>query len=265
MNIKLAKVSDCYIIRNITIETIKEIYPLYYPSGVVNFFIEYHNESNIIKDIKANMVFLLWDKQKPVATVTIKVNEICRLFVLPKFQKRGFGKQLMEFAENKIFEDYDIAQLDSSLTAKNMYLKHGYYQKSSHSIKTTNDHYLCYDVMEKDKIHNDFYDSRDFVIKENTINGEVNKETKFHYHQNNNLVWAEYSGGDIMKGCLLGMMHPDKSLDFSYLHINKALKVRVGNCHSTPILLKDGTVELHEKWHWLNGDFTEGTSILIEK
>ena len=33
----------------------------------------------------------------------------------------------------------------------------------------------------------------------NSENGEVNEQTTFAYHQNGKLLWAEYSGGDILK------------------------------------------------------------------
>ena len=74
------------IVREITQQTINEIYPHYYPIGAVEFFKAHHNDSNILEDIKKGIVFLLKDSDDFVGTVTIKENEICRLFVLPKFQ-----------------------------------------------------------------------------------------------------------------------------------------------------------------------------------
>ena len=34
----------------------------------------------------------------------------------------------------------------------------------------------------------------------------------------------------------------------------------VGVCHSVPELLKNGKIKLSEKWQWLNGDKSEGSS-----
>ena len=122
MNILNAREAHINIVKNITYQTIKIIYPQYYTSGVIHFFINYHKEENIITDIKLRRVFLIINDNFPVGTVTIKENEICRLFVLPEFQGEGFGKYLMDFAENKIWEKYNSIQLDSSLAAQNMYL-----------------------------------------------------------------------------------------------------------------------------------------------
>ena len=58
------------------------------------------------------------EKQLAVGTVTLKNHEICRLFVLPAHQKKGYGRRLMDFAEQKIFECTDICRFDASLPAK---------------------------------------------------------------------------------------------------------------------------------------------------
>lgn len=62
---------------------------------------------------------------------------------------------------------------------------------------------LAYEVMEKElhKISIDInYDGRKFIPKMNSENGEIGEQTNFTYHQNGNLLWAEYSGGDYSKG-----------------------------------------------------------------
>lgn len=62
---------------------------------------------------------------------------------------------------------------------------------------------LAYEVMEKElnKASTDIcYDGRRFIPKMNFENGEVNEQTIFIYHQKRKLLWAEYSGGNILKG-----------------------------------------------------------------
>lgn len=41
------------------------------------------------------------------------------------------------------------------------------------------------------------YEGKIFVPKCNTENGEVDGQTRFYYHQKDNVIWAEYSGGEI--------------------------------------------------------------------
>lgn len=84
-----------------------------------------------------------------VGTVTVKENAVNRLFVLPEYQFRGYGSQLMDFAETKIAEKYSNIHIDSSLAAKEMYLKRGYQEKKTCRIQADNGDILIYDEMEK--------------------------------------------------------------------------------------------------------------------
>lgn len=150
MSIQIAQQSDFDIVKYITHTTIKENYPHYYPNGAVAFFLDHHNDENIKNDISSHCVFLYYDKEhKAVGTVTIKENEICRLFVLPQYQGNGYGKVLLEFAESKIAKNYNEITLDASLSAKPIYLKRGYKEIEYHTLKTEHNDFLCYDIMKK--------------------------------------------------------------------------------------------------------------------
>ncbi len=150
MSIKQAYKDDLQVVKYITIETINQIYPHYYPKGAVEFFIEHHNDTNISNDIEAGRVFLCINNEaQPVGTVTIKENDICRLFVLPEFQGKGYGRELLAFAENEISKTYEEILLDASLPAKRIYLKRGYKEKESHIISANYGDFLCYDIMVK--------------------------------------------------------------------------------------------------------------------
>lgn len=100
-------------------------------------------------DINKGLVYLFCDEDAFVGTVTIKNNHINRLFVLPKYQHRGYGRYLLEFAENMILKNYDEIILDASLPAKRIYQLRGYVEMEYHQIKTSNGDYLCYDLMKK--------------------------------------------------------------------------------------------------------------------
>ena len=150
MSINEAHLSDLDTVKRITYDTINAIYPHYYPSGAVSFFLYHHNEAGIRKDIEDSLVFLYLDRDGvAVGTVTVKENEILRLFVLPEYQGMGYGKELMCFAENRIAEKYDSIRLDASLPAKSIYLKYGYKETEYHIKDTGNGDHLCYDVMIK--------------------------------------------------------------------------------------------------------------------
>lgn len=122
----------------------------YYPKGAVDFFLAHHSEDNIMKDIERNRVFLCLDgSRNAVGTVTIKKNEISRLFVLPSYQGMGYGTEMLDFAEQAIFTQYSKIVLDASLPAKKIYQGRGYMDVEFNRIAVGNQEFLCYDVMEK--------------------------------------------------------------------------------------------------------------------
>lgn len=136
-------------VKRITEQTILEIYPRYYPRGAVEYFLRHHSEERISTDIAAGIVYLLTDGGKAVGTVTVRENEICRLFVLPSEQGKGYGRALLDFAEGLIGEKYGEITLAASLPAKNIYLKRGYAEVAFDSICTDGGDFLCYDTMVK--------------------------------------------------------------------------------------------------------------------
>lgn len=102
MDIVLATEKDFDAVKRITQTTIKAIYPKYYPTGAVDFFIKHHSDENISRDIADRKVYLLCVDGKDIGTVTVNGNEVDRLFVLPDFQSSGYGKALIGFAEQMI-------------------------------------------------------------------------------------------------------------------------------------------------------------------
>lgn len=265
--IKLAQISDLDSVFQITHDTISEVYSHYYAEGVVEFFLGHHSREHILSDIEDGMVWLLEEKGSRIGTVTIKGNAINRLFVLPRYQFRGYGSRLMDFAEDNIAEQFSHVHIDSSLAAKEMYLRRGYREKKTCRIQAGNGDILIYDEMEKrincqpGRIN---YDGKIFIPQRNTENGEVDEETIFHYFQENDLFWAEYCGGDVLKGHMIGTVAENGELDFHYQHLNKDGQIRIGKCHSIPYILENGKIALQEKWQWLNGDLSSGESVVVE-
>ncbi|MBU7592761.1 n-acetylglutamate synthase [Metabacillus halosaccharovorans] len=108
------------------------------------------------------------------------------------------------------------------------------------------------------------YDRKKFVSVDNTANGEVSTETIFEYYQEGNILTASYSGGEIVKGTLIGIVKADSSLEFRYNHINTNNEIRGGKCIATPEILTDGRIRLHENWKWIDSDQSEGKSVIEE-
>ena len=144
MEIITAKSSDLGTVYDIAQATIKAIYPHYYPAGAVEFFLAHHSREHISADIEAGRVSLAVSDGRAVGTVTVSGDSINRLFVLPDEQGNGFGGELLRFAEAEIAKSYGTARLDSSLPAKQIYLKKGYMVIDSRTIEAGRD-FLCYD------------------------------------------------------------------------------------------------------------------------
>lgn len=108
------------------------------------------------------------------------------------------------------------------------------------------------------------YDNRIFKSVSNSKTGEVSGETTFYYHQKDNLVWAEYSGGAIIFGSLIAKVLENSVLEMRYQHLNKNGELMTGKCISTPEILSEGRIRLYEKWQWTSGDFSSGESIIEE-
>ncbi|KAJ2962725.1 hypothetical protein NQ176_g10918 [Zarea fungicola] len=107
-------------------------------------------------------------------------------------------------------------------------------------------------------------EGRTFRAVSNASNGEVGDETRFHYHQHGSIVWAEYAGGSIVRGSLIATVQDDNSLDMRYHHVNTSGALMTGKCSSTPEILSDGRLRMHEVWQWTSGDESSGKSIIEE-
>ncbi|PPA71962.1 n-acetylglutamate synthase [Jeotgalibacillus proteolyticus] len=108
------------------------------------------------------------------------------------------------------------------------------------------------------------FNGKKFVSIDNSSNGEVSSKTFFEYTQEGHILSASYSGGEIVKGTLIGIVDNKGNLNFKYNHVNTKNEIRGGQCYSTPEVLEDGRIRLHEKWKWQDRDQAEGTSVIEE-
>lgn len=108
------------------------------------------------------------------------------------------------------------------------------------------------------------YDNRIFSPRATSANGEADSGTRFHYHQRGRVVWATYAGGGIEFGTLVATVDADGQLDMRYTHVNARGELMTGLCYTTPEVLHDGRLRLHERWRWTCGDESSGESVVEE-
>ncbi|MCI9169837.1 MAG: GNAT family N-acetyltransferase [Lawsonibacter sp.] len=258
---------DTEQIFSIVQDTIRRIYPNYYPQEVADFFCRLHCRERILEDVKSGLVGVLQNDGIMVGTGCRRDNHITRVYVKPEYQGKGYGSYIMQCLENEIRLQYDTVYLDASLPASHLYEKRGYQTVEHKRYTVENGKILIYEVMEKPLFRSSTgvcYDGKCFVPQKNTENGEVDGNTRFMYHQKSNIIWADYTGGEIIRGCLLGTVAEHGELDFYYVHVNEQGQVRFGVCHSVPQILDNGKIELSETWQWLNGDKSKGISVIVE-
>ncbi len=267
MTYELATKEELSLIYNLLQHVIKTIYPKYYPAEVVDFFCAHHSESAISQDIENGYVSVLKINDEIIGTGSFARNHITRVYVLPEHQKKGYGTFIIKNIETEIAKKYEKANLDASLPASTLYEKLGYHTIKHEKYPVENDVVLVYEIMEKEmkKAFTGInYDGRRFVPKMNSDNGEVDVQTLFTYHQNGDILWAEYSGGDILKGSIIGTVLENGELDFVYQHMNNKKQIKNGKCHSVPKVLENGKIELSETWEWTTGECSKGSSLLEE-
>ena len=97
------------------------------------------------------------------------------------------------------------------------------------------------------------------------IAGDDENVTHFNYYQQGDIVWAEYSGGTVLKGSLIAKVNGNGVLDARYQYLNKQLEFKIGKCISTPKILADGRIEIFEKYESIKTDpISKGEVTIIE-
>ena len=109
------------------------------------------------------------------------------------------------------------------------------------------------------------YNNKIFRAAANTPNGETSSETVFYYKQEGNILTANYQGGKIIFGHLLGLVNERGEIDMRYHQVNDKGELMTGICQSKPEILANGKIRLHEEWEWTSGDRSKGTSMLEEE
>ena len=148
--IELASPADLDGICAVIGDSVRTVYPLYYTGEFVDFFLSLHEKSAVLSDIMSRIVYCARLDGRVVGTVTVCGNTVKRLFVSPRYMRRGIGSALMDRAEEMIFSEHDCAICDASAPAVSVYAGRGYARVRTECI-TCGGSVLSYEVMEKKK------------------------------------------------------------------------------------------------------------------
>lgn len=90
---------------------------------------------------------------------------------------------------------------------------------------------------------------------------EVNKKTIFEFKQDGLLIYANYAGGKVKHGHLIGIITGNR-LSHKYVQVNLADEINAGEGNSD-IRLNGNKLQIVEEWEWASKD-GKGKSIMEE-
>ncbi|MGW5049583.1 hypothetical protein [Actinokineospora sp. NPDC004072] len=88
--------------------------------------------------------------------------------------------------------------------------------------------------------------------------------TEARYHQDGDLVWAEFTGGAVRRGSVTGRCDPDGTLRLAYTMVLAGGEIIAGSTVNTPTRDPRGLLVLREEWERFGDHAASGVSYLEE-
>jgi GNAT superfamily N-acetyltransferase len=119
--------SDLSIIKNLIYSTIDMCYGDVYTQEAIHFFKNFHAPEKILDDANRGFTLVMMRQGQIMGTGTLIADRVYRVFVLPGFQKCGYGKKIMTLLEGMArLYGFEKVMLESSLVSKRFYEDLGY-------------------------------------------------------------------------------------------------------------------------------------------
>jgi len=84
------------------------------------------------------------------------------------------------------------------------------------------------------------------------------------YHQDGDLVWVDFAGGEVRRGTISGLCARDGSLRLAYTMVLTGGEVIAGHSVNTPERDPQGRLLLREEWERYGPHAGTGVSYLVE-
>jgi len=258
MKYKIEKfnINDLDELHSLIVHTIKSCYFEYYPKEAIEYFISYTSKEGIEKDSADGYIIVIRNENEIIGTGTLINTHIKRVFVNPTYQGKGYGKIIMnELEEQAKKNGYKIVEIHSSLFAKKFYDSIGYKMFKIGKIKVENNEILYYQRMAKALINANsetkfnFNNKRFRVVRNDGASAEVNEQTVFNFYQNKELIYAEYSGGNVKSGEIFGIIENNK-IYFYYEQENINNVKSSGKSIDSINVWGNNKLQLIDEWEW---------------
>lgn len=106
-------------------------------------------------------------------------------------------------------------------------------------------------------------DNKKFKVKENQ-QGISSSKTIFHYAQTDEIITANYAGGKIKSGSIIGKQISENQIELLYHCLTNDGELLAGRSSGTVTKNENDLLEINFDWKWLNGDQSSGKSHYIE-
>lgn len=84
------------------------------------------------------------------------------------------------------------------------------------------------------------------------------------YHQDSDIVWVEFAGGEVRRGSITGTCAPDGTLHLGYTMVLAGGEVVCGRTVNTPEVSENGRIRLREVWERYGPHADTGVSYIEE-
>lgn len=101
---------------------------------------------------------------------------------------------------------------------------------------------------------------RVFVPVHNTVGGTVSDTTRFTFKQSGQKISADYRGGDVVEGHILGTFTDEDTAALIYHCRTSDDDLKSGEALAHFSVNEAGKICIDMQWQWLNGDQASGTS-----
>lgn len=113
---------DSAEVRSLVERTVRESYRGAYSEAAIEFFVRYHGEDEIRKDIEKGFCIVACMNGRIVGTATLRGDTVTRVFVGPELQGKGIGGHLMRMVLDRAWRSgLEAVHLDASLVSRGMY------------------------------------------------------------------------------------------------------------------------------------------------
>jgi len=107
-------------------------------------------------------------------------------------------------------------------------------------------------------------DNRVFTPIDNSTGGIVDARTRFHFWQNGDAFYADYFGGDVREGHIIGRFTGPRTGQLLYHCMTNTRELKAGRAVVTFTLSDDGRVGMALDWAWISGGTESGQSYYEE-